>query len=378
MEYINAVTLSHEGIFMKKRKDGRYQSSVIVTDILTNKKRRVYVYGYTENEVQRELERVKRNNGSLNFGDVTFKIWLDEWLKIKKEELAPSTLDNYVLRLNKHVVPQIGELRLKNITPSTIREVLQKVEGDRSKKYIYMLLHSILQQACIDELIDRNPCVAVKTPKYKPKEKQIITSEEFQKLLENSFSEQYRRIFILAYYTGMRRAEICALKWNNVDMANKIINVTSAVKITASGNIIGEPKSDSGIRKILLSQNVISILNQQYLFQKTRYFKHGKKVQDHDFLFTSEIDTFSMITPSGLSHIFDRTKKAAKIKTAITFHSFRHTHTTMLVESGIPIKAIQARLGHSTPSFTLAQYAHNTEKMQQEIVNILDKQSNII
>ncbi len=85
-----------------------------------------------------------------------------------------------------------------------------------------------------------------------------------------------------------------------------------------------------------------------------------------------------MITPNGLTHIFRRAKKAAGIKTAITFHSFRHTHTTMLVESGIPIKAIQIRLGHSTPTFTLTQYAHNTEKMQQEIVDFLNKQPKII
>ncbi len=362
----------------KKRKDGRLQSSVTVTNPLTGEKKKIYAYGYTESELSREVSKIKRDGGRVSIGDILFKDWVEEWLNIKKSELAASTFNNYDLRIKKHITPYITNIKLKNVMPTTIRNIINKVAGDRSKKYIYMLLHSILQQAYIDEIIDRNPCMAVKCPKYKAKEKQIITTEEFQLLLDNSFCAQYKRIFILAYYTGMRRAEICALRWENIDFSAKTINVTSAIKITDEGNILGRPKSDSGIRKILMSSMLKDVLNQQFLNQKERFLKNGIKVADSDFVFTSEINCKMMITPNGLTHIFRRAKKAAGIKTAITFHSFRHTHTTMLVESGIPIKAIQIRLGHSTPTFTLTQYAHNTEKMQQEIVDFLNKQPKII
>lgn len=364
---------------MKKRKDGRYQSSVMITDPLTNEKKRVYVYGYTEEEIYREKERVKRNNGAKNvLENMPFKHWISEWLQIKKTEISPSTLNDYTARIDKHIIPRIGSIPLTKITPSTIRIVLNAIVGERNKKYIYMLLRAILQQAYIDGIIRRNPCIAVKPPKYKPQEKKIISPQEFYLLVNYAGTEQYRRIFILAYYTGMRRAEICALKWENVDMQNNIIHVSSAAKRLKDGYILGEPKSNSGIRNIFLSRKEIDVLKQQYIYQKEKFLSKGDKVKSTDFVFTSDVSFRNMISPQTLSHTFERAKNSAGIRSAITFHSFRHTHTTMLVERGIPIKAIQARLGHSTPAFTLERYAHNTDKMQSEIVDILNKEPKII
>lgn len=96
---------------MKKRKDGRYQSSVTITDPLTNEKKRIYVYGYTEAELIREKERVKRNNNT-SFDNITFNLWLDEWLKIRKEEIAPSTYYNYVYLINKYILPNLNNINL--------------------------------------------------------------------------------------------------------------------------------------------------------------------------------------------------------------------------------------------------------------------------
>ena len=241
---------------MKKRKDGRYQSSVMITDPLTNEKKRVYVYGYTEDEVIREKERVRKNNGTINIiENIPFKDWLNEWLAIKKKEVTPTTFLDYTFRINKHIVPQIGDIPLIKITPSTVRAVINKVVGDRNKKYIYTLLNAILQQAYIDGILRRNPCIAVKSPRYKKSEKSIISMREFNLLLSFAKSKQYRNMFILAYYTGMRRAEICALKWKDVDFDNKVIHVTSSAKRLQDGYIVGEPKTESSIRNILLSKN---------------------------------------------------------------------------------------------------------------------------
>lgn len=158
---------------MQKRKDGRYQSSVMLTDPLTNEKRRVYVYGYTEEEVQREKEHVRQNNGVNDiFKNITFGRWLDEWLQIKKDEITPSTYDNYKMMINNHILPYLKNIHLNNITPATIRQVLRNITaGNRTKKYVYVLLNAILQQAYTDDIIKRNPCVSVTPPKYKAKEK---------------------------------------------------------------------------------------------------------------------------------------------------------------------------------------------------------------
>lgn len=364
---------------MKKRKDGRYQSSVTITDPLTNEKKRIYVYGYSEDEIIREKERVRRNNGAKSvIENIPFKNWLNEWLEIKRKEITSGTLIDYKFRLNKHVVPLIGEIPLAKITPATIRSVINKTTGDRNKKYIHMLLKSIFQQAYIDGILKRNPCIAVKSPKYKKTEKSIISEREFNLLLSIAKSKQYKNMFILAYYTGMRRAEICALKWKDVDLDNKVIHITSSAKKVEDGYIVGEPKTENSIRNILLSKSELNALRQQYLYQQENFLQHGAKVTKYDFVFTSGIYFNQMITPPAVSRIFERVKNKSGIRKHITFHSFRHTHATMLLEYGVSIKAIQARLGHATPNITLINYTHNTDKMQSDIISILNKEPKII
>lgn len=363
---------------MKKRKDGRYQSSITITDPLTNEKKRVYVYGYTEDELIREKERVKKNN-AVTLENITFSIWVDEWLKIRKEEISLSTYYSYVFLINRHIMPSLKNISLNKITPATIRNILRNVNGDRTKQYTYVLLKAILEQAYRDDLIAKNPCIAVKPPKYKAKEKQIITDCEFKKLLHYA-DLPIKNLFILAYYTGMRRGEIAALKWKNIDWDNNIIKILSAVKTLDKGNIISTPKTENSTREILVSKNVINALKQQLLLQKERYLKHGDKLTENDFIFTSpkDRDYKKMLSPMTITVIFNGVKSLAEIKSRITFHSFRHTHATCLVEANLPIKAIQSRLGHATAAFTLTTYAHNTLKMQKEIVGFLDNKANSI
>lgn len=364
---------------MKKRKDGRYQSSVMITNPLTNEKKRVYVYGYSEEEIIREKERVRRNNGAKNvLENIPFKDWLNEWYEIKKKEITTSTFLDYSFRINKHVIPFMGETPLSKITPATIRLVINKTTGNRNKKYIFTLLNAILQQAYVDGILRRNPCIAVKAPKYKKAEKSIISEQEFNLLLSFAKSKQYKNMFILAYYTGMRRAEICSLKWKDIDFNNKIIRITSSAKKAESGYIIGEPKTENSIRDILLSKSELNALKQQYLYQQENFLKHGTKVTMYDFVFTSRLYFNKMISPPAVSRIFEQIKNKSGIRKHITFHSFRHTHATNLLEYGVSVKAIQARLGHSTPNITLSNYTHNTDKMQSDIVSILNKIPKII
>ena len=361
---------------MKKRKDGRYQSSVMITDPLTNEKKRVYVYGYTEDEIIKKKERVRRNNGAKNILEsITFNIWVDEWFKIKRDEIAQSTYDSYKLIVNTHIMPILKDIPLKRITPATIRQVIRKADGDRTRKYIYVLLNAIMQQAYKDDIIRRNPCVAVSPPKYKPKGKVIITLEEFNTLLKIC-EPTLKNLFTLAYYTGMRRAEISALKWKHIDFEHSTIKVITAVKITSGELIIDEPKTENGIREILISKAVYNALKSQQNIQKARYFRYGDKITGEDFVFTSPQKYYKMLRPATITKIFNRMRHQARLNPAITFHSFRHAHATYLVEAGLPIKAIQARLGHATASFTMSQYVHNTAKMQKQIVGFLDKMTN--
>ncbi len=357
---------------MKKRKDGRYQKSVILIDPESGKKRRLYAYGYTEEEVLRELKRLKLNFGKKSYADMAFDFWLNQWLKIKKEEVAATTYENYVLRINKHILPYLKNVKLRDIYPQIIRNIIAKVPGQRSKKYIYTLLHAILEQAYKDDLIKKNPCIAVSAPKYRAEEKEIIPLDMFLQILKVA-SPVFKNIYRLAYYTGMRRGEICALKWGDIDFNQKTISITKSAKILFNRLEVGSPKTESGVRTILVSKQVLGALHDQYKRQVSNYFSNGDRVTADDFVFTGESYN-KMMSPGSLSKNFTKVKTLLHIKNSrISFHSFRHTHTTILVEAGIPIKAIQTRLGHSSAAFTMSRYAHNTEKMQNDIVSLLNE-----
>ena len=368
-------------IFMKKRKDGRYQSSITITDPLTNEKKRIYVYGYTESEVIRELNRVKLNNGK-ELLMPTFKEWKNEWLNIKSEEVSNSTISSYKDSLRLHISPILDKYKLKDITPSLIRTVLRNIPTQRTKEYCYIIINAILNQALREDLIDKNPCINVKKPKSKPKEASIITNEEFNMLLNSAKNTQFEIILRLAFDTGMRRSEICALRWEDIDFNKNIIHVRHAIKIDRYAPIetrfsIGEPKTDYGIRDIALT-GILKLNLQKHQIRQKEFFKNKNRILSlKDFVFMSQHHSRlgNFIQPDNITHEFVKLKRKAGIKSDITFKSFRHTCLTSLAEANIPAKAIQAHAGHANASFTLNRYVHKTEQMTKSIAEYLNERN---
>ena len=363
---------------MQKRKDGRYQSSVMLTDPLTNEKRRVYVYGYTEEEVKREINRVKLNNGK-EILMPTFREWSIEWLKIKDDEVSATTINSYKDTLRLHISPFLDDYKLKDITPTIIRTVLRNITHQRTKEYCYIIINAILQQAFKEDLINKNPCINVKKPKAKSKEATVISDIEFQQLINATNNLQLQAILWVARDTGMRRSEIAALRWQDIDFKNNIIHVQHAIKTDRHASLalrfsLGEPKTDYGIRTIPLTNMIKTILNKHKEQQKELFKKNSRILSARDFVFTSNFKGRfgDFIQPDNITHLFVKLKQKAGIKTDITFKSFRHTCLTELAEANIPAKAIQAQAGHANASFTLNRYVHKTEQMQKTVADFLN------
>lgn len=363
----------------KKRKDGRYQSSVTVANPLTGEKKKIYVYGYSNEELEREKNIVKRNNGR-KVDSPSFGLWKDEWLKIKKDDkIAAATLNSYKDNLKLHISPMLDKYKLKDITPSLVRSVLRKIDKPRVKEYCYVIINAIMQQAFLEDLILKNPCLPIKRPKHKPQITALITEEEFEALMFHAKGTQYEGIFRLAYDSGMRRSEIAALKWKDIDFQKGTIKLRHAIKFDRHAAddkfSIGKPKSENGIRELDLTNASEIALKKQFEKQKKLYADHNRILSLNDFVFAS---TFSskfgdIMEPDSITHGFVKLKKAAGIKSHITFKSFRHTLLTTLGESNdIPVKAIQAHAGHSNAAFTLNRYIHRTPKMEAQIVDFLN------
>lgn len=364
-----------------KRADGRLQTSIRITNPLTGERKKVYIYGYNEEELKREVAHVRRDNGIKTIAP-TFGEWKDEWLKIKSEEVTQSTINSYKDSLRLHISPTLDKYKLKDITASLIRTVLRKIPTQRTKEYCYIIINAILQQALREDFISKNPCINVKKPKAKPKEAAVITDDEFKQLINNTENLQFKAILWLAYDTGMRRSEILALCWQDIDFKNNTIHVRHAIKTDRHAPLpsrfsIGEPKTDYGIRDIALTNVVKTFLSRHKEQQKALFKTNNRILTNKDFVFTSQDPRRLMefVQPDSLSHEFVKLKRKAGIKSDISFKSFRHTCLTSLAEANIPAKAIQAHAGHANASFTLNRYVHRTEKMEQTIGDFLNQRS---
>lgn len=281
-----------------------------------------------------------------------------------------------------HISSVLDKYKLKDITPSLIRAVLRNIPTQRTREYCYIIINAILQQALREDLISKNPCINVKKPKAKAKEAVIITDNEFKQLINSATNSQLKAILWIAYDTGMRRSEIAALRWQDIDFKTNIIHVRNAIKTDryaplSSRFYLGAPKTDYGIRNIALTDTVKTILAKHKEQQKELFKTNSRILTVKDFVFTSNFrGRFGdFIQPDSISHEFVKLKRKAGIKSGITFKSFRHTCLTSLAEANIPAKAIQAHAGHANASFTLNRYVHRTEKMEQTIGDFLNQRN---
>ena len=160
-----------------------------------------------------------------------------------------------------------------------------------------------------------------------------------------------------------------ALKWENVDLENKIISVNYTLVSKGKGIFeLGTPKTKSSYRKIDIGDTLASILKKHKLYQKENKLKYGSYYTNSDFVCTKE--NGELVTTDSLKYLSRVVNYDLKIP--FNFHSLRHTHATMLIENGANIKTVQKRLGHSKLSTTMDTYAHVTDKMKTEAVNILE------
>ncbi len=338
-----------------KRKDGRYMARITVGKDEEGNYLKKFFLADTNEEADKQAEEYYKNYVVGTHKHISFKDYSKQYLEFRKSEISARTKRFYQDNLRLHVFPYLGHLELDQVSIQDIKKVLLEAENkglsERSKQIIYSIMSLIMKEAFFDQLVEKNPVANVKRPKLQKTEKVIVSKTDFMKILHEA-DEQMKVILMVAWYTGLRVGEIAVLKWKNVDMVNNVISVDSTYSKEEPGDIKA-PKTQAGIRKVPVSSDLID---------KIRTMK-----QTSDFLFPTK--QLPYITPSEISHKFTKIVRKLGIKD-ITFHSLRHTHATMLVESNIHPKAVQIRLGHSDPGFTLRTYTHNTDKLQNGIAEL--------
>ncbi len=357
-----------------KRKDGRYQANVTLENPLTGEKVRRYIYGYSLKELEAERQRLLKGHIADYLCAETFHHFAADFLEMKRREdkLEESTLVSYQGFLSRHILPNIPQdMQIANIKPALLKDLLAKITGDRTRQAVYILLNSIFKAAKFEQLLENNPMEFIHKPKHRATPAAIVTPEIYHKLLDAIQGTQAEHLFKFAWDTGLRRGEIVALRWSDFDIERATINVSKARKMGAQ-EYEGSTKSAYGLRTVTLSvaaaKNLIAWKKQ---LSKTLLSK-GVRLTEDDYIFRSHRNIKHPMSLTALTHLFAGLKKQLSLPGNLRFHSFRHTHATLLAEQEISAKKIQVRLGHATAAFTMDRYIHNTAKMQDGISQTMD------
>lgn len=376
-----------------KKKNGAtvYRASVYLgVDQVTGKKVKTKVTGRTQKEVKQKAKQEKiafQQDGFTRFqatSIASYQELAELWWESYKYTVKPNTQDNVKKLLDNHVLPLFGIYKLDKLTTPLIQSIVNKL-ADKTNKgepgaylhydKIHALNKRILQYGVTMQAISSNPARDVVLPRntQKAKRKKVKHFEnqdlkKFLDYLEGLDQAKYRNLYEATLYkfllaTGCRINEALALSWSDIDLENATISITKTLNHLGQ---INSPKSKASYRDIDIDQGTIIMLKAYQLRQIQEAWKLGRT---ETVVFSDFIHDYPSNKTLG-NRLKTRFKHAGVPN--IGFHGFRHTHASLLLNSGIPYKELQYRLGHSTLSMTMDIYSHLSKENAKKAVSFYE------
>lgn len=377
----------------KKNSKGSYQYTVSYDlpryiDGKRRKTTKTFPVGTPLSEVkkfvaEKELELQRSSFVSTNI-NITFDELGELYFSTYTNFLSPTTLKNYrsaYYNSKPHGLKNyFGKAKVKSIKSRDIQDYINFLDKNLSPKSIknyWGLLRIIFNIAVRERIIQReeNPMLCeIDKPKQAKKSVKAYNYEEleqFFKLVNKDYNPDIKLILHLALLSGIRRGEMAALKWTDVNFDERYIDINKSRAIVDGEDIIKPPKTQAGIRKIYLPDSLLDILreyHQRYIENKIKY---GKEFSDKGYVVSKP--NGEPFTPQGISNNYLRFKERHKDEfNFLRFHDLRHTYASLLIEQGENPKTVQHNLGHSNVSFTLQIYSHSYEDTQKRAAEHLE------
>ena len=320
-------------------------------------------------EFERKCKGMTSLNENMRFCDMA------EWFidNYAKNELKEITAYNYESQIKNHLLPELGNIKLKDFTPAKITAFFKtRTYAPATCRKVYVILQSIFARAVEQGFIKETPCTkAVILPKAKqPKEKKPFLNEhqakDLLKMVEDS--TQFNRIIKVLLYTGMRSGECLALRWQDIDFENKTIHIENTLTDVGGKHWLQPPKTKTSNRYIALSDILAKIFLEQKQYNDEKIAKLGKDYKYPEMVFTT--DSGNYVDRSGLNTQFRRFVKNTPFD-FITLHSLRHCNATLLINSGIDLKIVSELLGHSDVSTTANVYADVLDSAKAKVADLI-------
>lgn len=329
----------------KLRKDGRYQW----TQKIDGKAR--YIYAKSLKELQEKVNKVA--NLQITNSKLSVAEWFEKWLAIYVEPLKKeATYNQYKIIYEQHIKGEIGYRKISNITRSDIQKVIAEMNkkglSTWTMKHARKIMNIAFEKAYDEKIISVNPVKKIEIPNKQAKPRKTITASELKTLFENLKSTRWYWAFNFMLVTGLRRGELLALKWSDIDYENRRIIIDESNSSTG----LGDTKS-SKVHYVPLSNKAIYYLKKQkeMLQHEFNPILYNPNLQKLDLVFPSKQGT--LMKPDSLNSVLDRINKKTGLH--ITPHMFRHTFVYM-AKGKMTLSEIQEALGHDESTTTLDIY----------------------
>ncbi len=348
-------------------------------DPVTGKRKQQWIAaGTSKREAERKLAELVHeiDTGSyMKPGKITLAKYLGRWLlEYAQTNLSPTTVEGYEHIFRKYIIPALGNLTLAQIKPEHLQKYYSdKLNGGLSAQTVrhhHTVLHKALQTALKWGLLSRNVADGADVPRARRTEMQTWDENEVNCFLEAAKHSSHYALFYLALFTGMRRSELLALRWQDADLLYGQISVARGLHCLKDGTcIFSEPKSAKSRRTIALPPSVISLLREYRARQEFEHKMQGIPSNDNDLIFSSAEGR--PLLPNSVTHAWIKLVHRAGLK-YIRLHDCRHTHASLLLKQGIHPKIVQERLGHSSIQITLDTYSHVAPGLQEAAAQKFD------
>lgn len=362
------------------RKDGRWEGRVVVGYDEKNLPITKNVLAKTKTAC---LDKLKALQGTCSGQptekiqpDMTFGEWMDFWYQnYSKPRLRSKSQLDYENSIYKHIIPALGHIPLPKLTTNDLQQFYAQIKkngrliraqiygeglSDRMVRACHTRCLTALDRAVTDGLIRINPAADCKLPGQALKDMNLLTREEMQRFLIQAKEEGYYELFLLELATGLRRGEVLALQWDDLDFNTGELRIQRQVYRANGELVVSAPKTKAALRTIVLPPSLVGVLEEY----------HGQI--NSRWMFPSPAKVDSPLDPATVRKRLQTILEHAGCR-KVRFHDLRHLFVTTALENGMDVKTLSAIIGHVSAKTTLNVYTHVTDAMQQTAAAKIDQ-----
>jgi len=367
------------------RKGNRWYAVVYEgVDPISGRERRSWHAAGTERaDAERLAARLasERNGRNDSARSLSFGAYLtSRWLPGKRLVLATSTYDGYHRNVERHVLPALGRVGLRQLRPHHLEALYERLlhpsdgRAGLAPKTVYevhLVIRGALGDAVRRGLLSRNVALVAYAPRLRsiPKvEQQAWTAEELQAFLRAASGHRLFPALWVSAFTGLRRSELLGLRWDDFDAKTATLSINRGLVAVDYELHETRGKTANARRRIDLDPTTVGVLTAWRAWQRTEQEAAG--IDAAGWMFTD--GDGAPIHPHAVSQTFERIARRARVR-VIRLHDVRHTHGTLLIAAGVPVKVVSERLGHASPVFTIDTYQHVLPGMQADAARVFER-----